>query len=106
MEMEMKITGLRTFIVDSSGGRGGPQWVFVKVLTDQDGLWGLGEGSVTSKATTIAAAIMEHERFLQVRDPLNIEWLWMQMYLVPLWRVVLVLIFHTSAYPITLSRSN
>ena len=74
----MKITDLTTFIVDSSEGRGGPQWVFVKVLTDQDGLWGLGEGSVTSKATTIAAAIMEHERFLQGRDPLNIEWLWQQ----------------------------
>jgi galactonate dehydratase len=98
----MKIAGLRTFIVDSSGGRGGPQWVFVKVLTDQDGLWGLGEGSVTSKATTIAAAIMEHERFLQGRDPLNIEWLWQQMYRVPRWRGGPVLNSAISAIEIAL----
>jgi galactonate dehydratase len=98
----MKITGLRTFIVDSADGRGGPQWVFVKVLTDQDGLWGLGEGSVTSKATTIAAAIMEHERFLQGRDPLNIEWLWQQMYRVPRWRGGPVLNSAISAIEIAL----
>jgi galactonate dehydratase len=98
----MKITGLKTFIVDSTDGRGGPQWVFVKVLTDQDGLWGLGEGSVTSKATTIAAAIMEHERFLQGRDPLNIEWLWQQMYRVPRWRGGPVLDSAISAIEIAL----
>src|SRR5947199_3045830 len=100
--MRMKITGLKTFIVDSTDGRGGPQWVFVKVLTDQDGLWGLGEGSVTSKATTIAAAIMEHERFLQGRDPLNIEWLWQQMYRVPRWRGGPVLNSAISAIEIAL----
>src|SRR5436309_2485919 len=98
----MKITGLKTFIVDSSDGHGGPQWVFVKVLTDQDGLWGLGEGSVTSKATTIAAAIMENERFLQGRDPLNIEWLWQQMYRVPRWRGGPVLNSAISAIEIAL----
>lgn len=98
----MKITGLKTFVVDSSDGRGGPQWVFVKVLTDQDGLWGLGEGSVTSKATTIAAAIMEHERFLLGRDPLNIEWLWQQMYRVLRWRGGPVLNSALSAIEIAL----
>jgi galactonate dehydratase len=60
--------------------------VFVKVHTDQDGLAGLGEGTVTSKAQTIAAAIQEQERFLVGRDPLNIEWLWQAMYRYPRWR--------------------
>ena len=98
----MKITGLKTFIVDSADGRGGPQWVFVKVFTDQDGLYGVGEGSVTSKATTIAAAIMEHERLLQGRDPLNIEWLWQQMYRIPRWRGGPVLNSAISAIEIAL----
>lgn len=78
----MKITGLKTFVVDSGGGN----WVFVKVYTDQAGLTGLGEGTVTSRAQTIAAAIEEHERFLVGRDPMNIEWLWQAMYRYPRWR--------------------
>ncbi len=78
----MKITGLQTFVVDAGGGN----WVFVKVHTDQDGLTGLGEGTVTSKAQTIAAAIQEHERFLVGRDPFNIEWLWQAMYRYARWR--------------------
>src|SRR5687767_8860311 len=78
----MKITGLKTFVVDSGGGN----WVFVKVYTDQDGLTGLGEGTVMSKAQTIAASIQEHERFLVGRDPANIEWLWQAMYRYPRWR--------------------
>jgi galactonate dehydratase len=81
----MKITGLRTFVVAASE-TGGGNWVFVKVYTDQDGLTGLGEGSVTSKAQTIAAAIEEHERFLVGRDPARIEWLWQAMYRYPRWR--------------------
>ncbi len=98
----MKITRLKTFIVDSADGRGGPQWVFVKVLTDEHGLYGIGEGSVTSKASTIAAAIMEHERFLVGRDPLNIEWIWQQLYRVPRWRGGPVLNSAISAVEIAL----
>jgi len=78
----VKITGLQTFVVDAGAGN----WVFVKVHTDQDGLVGLGEGTVTSKAQTIVAAIAEHERFLVGRDPLAIEWLWQAMYRYPRWR--------------------
>jgi galactonate dehydratase len=81
----MKITGLQTFVV-AVGETGGGNWVFVKVHTDQDGLTGLGEGTVTSKAQTIVAAIEEHERFLVGRDPLAIEWLWQAMYRYPRWR--------------------
>jgi galactonate dehydratase len=78
----VKITGLQTFVVSAGSGN----WVFVKVHTDQDGLTGLGEGTVTSKAQTIVAAIEEHERFLVGRDPANIEWLWQAMYRYPRWR--------------------
>jgi galactonate dehydratase len=104
----MKITHLKTFIVDSSaepksftGFRSAPQWVFVRVYTDE-GLIGLGEGSVTSKATTIAAAIMELERMLIGCDPTQIERLWQRMYRVPRWRGGPVLNSAISAIEIAL----
>ena len=79
--LNLKITGLKTFVVYV----GGLNWVFCKVYTNQ-GLVGLGEGSVTSKEATVAAAIMEHERFLVGQDPTNIELLWQGMFRYPRWR--------------------
>ena len=54
-------------------------WVFCKVYTNQ-GLTGLGEGSITSKEATLAQAIMEHERYLVGKDPTDIELHWQAMY--------------------------
>ena len=70
-QLNLKITKLGTFVVNV----GSVNWVFCKVYTNQ-GLVGLGEGSVTSKESTIVAAIMEHERFLAGKDPTEIELLW------------------------------
>jgi len=47
--LNLKITGLKTFVVNV----GGLNWVFCKIYTNQ-GLVGLGEGSVTSKEATVA----------------------------------------------------
>jgi galactonate dehydratase len=79
--LNLKITGLKTFVVNT----GSNNWVFCKVLTNA-GLVGLGEGSVTSKELTVAAAIQEHERFLVGKDPTDIELLWQGMYRNPRWR--------------------
>src|SRR3954454_11682580 len=79
--LKLKITGLKTFTVNT----GSLNWVFCKVYTD-GGLVGLGEGSVTSKEATVAAAIMEHERFLVGKDPTDIELLWQGMFRNPRWR--------------------
>jgi galactonate dehydratase len=79
--LHLKITGLKTFIVNV----GGSNWAFCKVYTDQ-GLVGLGEGSITSKEATLVQAIMEHERFLIGQDPTNIELLWQGMFRHPRWR--------------------
>src|ERR1700723_958756 len=73
--LNLKITGLKTFVVNA----GGLNWVFCKVYTN-GGLGGLGEGSVTSKEATIAQAIMEHERFLIGQDPTGIEALGQSMF--------------------------
>ena len=77
----LKITGLKTIIVNA----GSVNWVFCKVLTNE-GITGLGEGSITSKEATLAQAIMEHERFLVGKDPTDIELLWQGMFRYPRWR--------------------
>ena len=95
--LNLKITGLKTFVVNV----GGLNWVFCKVYTNQ-GLVGLGEGSVTSKEATVAQAIMEHERFLVGKDPTNIELLWQGMFRYPRWRGGPVLNSAISAVEIAL----
>src|SRR5258705_4665998 len=76
--LNLKITGIKTFVVNV----GSVNWVFCKVYTNQ-GLTGLGEGSVTSKEATMSQAIMEHERFLVGKDPTDIELLWQGMFRYP-----------------------
>jgi galactonate dehydratase len=95
--LRLKITGVKTFLVYA----GGANWVFCKVYTDQ-GLVGLGEGSVTSKEATVAQAIQEHERFLVGKDPTDIELLWQGMYRYPRWRGGPVLNSAISAVEIAL----
>ncbi len=79
--LNLKIAGLKTFTVNA----GSVNWVFCKVYTNQ-GLTGLGEGSITSKEATLAQAILEHERFLVGKDPTDIELLWQGMFRYPRWR--------------------
>src|SRR6266568_3205316 len=79
--LNLKITGLKTFVINA----GSVNWVYCKVYTNQ-GLVGLGEGSVTSKEATVSQAILEHERFLVGKDPTDIELLWQGMYRFPRWR--------------------
>jgi galactonate dehydratase len=79
--LNLRITGLKTFVVNV----GSVNWAFCKVYTNQ-GLTGLGEGSITSKEATLTQAIMEHERFLIGKDPSDIELLWQGMFRYPRWR--------------------
>ena len=79
--LNLRITDLKTFVVNV----GSVNWVFCKVYTNQ-GLTGLGEGSITSKEATLTQAIMEHERFLLGKDPTEIELLWQGMFRYPRWR--------------------
>lgn len=80
-KLNLKITGIKPIVVN----HGSVNWVFCKVTTNQ-GLTGLGEGSVTSKEATLAEAIREHERMLIGKDPTDIELLWQQMFRWPRWR--------------------
>jgi galactonate dehydratase len=98
--LHLKVTDLKTFIVNL-GGRNASNYVFVKIYTDQ-GITGLGEGSVTSKEATVAAAIEEHKRYLLGKDPADIEMHWQAMYRWPRWRSGPILNSAISAVEIAL----
>lgn len=82
--LNLKVTGLKTFVVDT-GPDSDENYVFVKIYTNQ-GITGLGEGTMTGKARTVAAAIEEHERYLVGKDPTDIEYLWQAMFRGPRYR--------------------
>ncbi len=80
--LHLKVRDLKSWIVNHSANK---NYVFCKVYTEQ-GITGVGEGSVTSKAATMKAAIDEHHRYLVGRDPTDIEMHWQAMYRWPRWR--------------------
>ncbi|RFC67575.1 MULTISPECIES: galactonate dehydratase [Mesorhizobium] len=65
----MKITSITTRIVNAEMRN----WVFVKVETDQDGLWGWGEATLEWKTRAVAGAIEDLAPLLIGRDPRDIE---------------------------------
>ncbi len=64
----MRITGIETFTV----GAGWKNWLFIRVLTDVDGLYGVGEGTLNGFIRTTEAAIRELEHFVIGEDPRRI----------------------------------
>ena len=97
-QLRLEITDLRTFVVDTGGDE---NFVFVKVYTDQ-GLVGLGEGTLTGMAAAVNQTILEYKRLLVGRNPANIEGLWLEMYRGPRYRGGLVKTTAISAIEIGL----
>lgn len=64
----MKITDIRTFVVDCFR----TNWVFVKVYTDE-GITGVGEGTLEYKELALSGAIDHIRSELVGQDPLTIE---------------------------------
>ena len=64
----MKITGIETYTV----GAGWKNWLFIRVLTDEDGLYGIGEGTLNGFIRTTEAAVRELEQFVIGEDPRRI----------------------------------
>ncbi len=62
--------------IPTSGGNH-YQWVFLKVLTSEPGLYGIGSASNVNQAFTVTTAIQKHYApFLVGKDPDRIEDLW------------------------------
>jgi len=78
----MKITRISTIVVNARMRN----WVFVKVETDQPGLWGWGEATLEWKTRAVAGAIEDVGVLLIGQDPRRVEHLWQTMHRQYFWR--------------------
>lgn len=65
----MKITAVETVVVHAIHRN----WIFVKVLTDQPGLYGWGEATLEWKTRAVKATIEDLSLFVIGEDPMRIE---------------------------------
>jgi galactonate dehydratase len=77
----MKITGIQTLVCNARMRN----WVFVKVLTDQPGLWGWGESTLEWHTRAVVGAVQDIEPLLLGQDPRRVEYLWQMMYRQHFW---------------------
>ncbi len=94
----MKITAVETHICYAYR----TNWVFVRVLTSEPGLYGIGEATLEYREDTIIAACHDLARELIGRDPRNIEAIWHDNYRDAYWRGGPVLMSAISAIDIAL----
>lgn len=79
----MKITNVSTLIVNANMRN----WVFVKVETDEPGIYGWGEATLEWKTKTVVGAVEDISRFIIGEDPFRIEHLYQMMYRQYFWKV-------------------
>ncbi len=77
----MKITSIETLVCHARMRN----WIFVKVLTDQPGLWGWGEATLEWHTRSVVGAIEDISQLLIGEDPRRIEYLWQMMYRQHFW---------------------
>lgn len=77
----MKITEVRVIVACP-----GRNYVWVKVLTDEPGLYGVGEGTLNGSEPIVAEALRHMAPLLIGRDPQRIEDLWHLLYRQSYWR--------------------
>src|ERR1700675_21259 len=78
----MKITGISTRVVNARMRN----WIFVKVETDQPGLYGWGEATLEWKTMGVVGAVEDLSVLLIGQDPRRVEHLWQVMYRQYFWR--------------------
>jgi galactonate dehydratase len=77
----MKITAIETHVCHARMRN----WIFVKVVTDQPGLWGWGEATLEWHTRSVVGAIQDIEPLLIGEDPTRVEHLWQMMYRQHFW---------------------
>lgn len=77
----MKITAVRTFVCNAVMRN----WVFVRVETDQPGLYGWGEATLEWHTRSVVGAVDDLAPLLLGEDPLRIEHLWQTMFRQHFW---------------------
>jgi galactonate dehydratase len=79
----MQITALKTVVVNAEMRN----WVFVKIETDQPGLYGWGEASLEWKTRAVVGAVDDFAPMLIGEDPNRIEHIYQKLYRQSFWRV-------------------
>jgi galactonate dehydratase len=79
----MKITGIRTVVVNAEMRN----WIFVRVDTDQPGLYGWGEATLEWKTRAVVGAVEDLTPLVMGRDPRDIEQLIRIMHKHGFWRI-------------------
>lgn len=77
----MKITAIETIVCHARMRN----WLFVKVVTDQPGLWGWGEATLEWHTRSVIGAVEDISQLLIGEDPRRIEYLWQMMYRQHFW---------------------
>lgn len=77
----MKITDIKTIVCNARMRN----WIFVKVITDQPGLYGWGEATLEWHTRSVIGAIEDISQLLIGEDPTRIEHLWQMMYRQHFW---------------------
>ncbi len=77
----MKITAIETLVCHARMRN----WVFVKVVTDQPGLFGWGEATLEWHTRGVVGAIEDLSQLLIGEDPRRIEHLWQMMFRQHFW---------------------
>jgi galactonate dehydratase len=77
----MKITAVETLVCHARMRN----WIFVKVLTDQPGLWGWGEATLEWHTRAVVGAVADLAELIVGEDPTRIEHLWQMMYRQHFW---------------------
>ena len=79
----MKITGIRTVVVNAEMRN----WIFVRVDTDQPGLYGWGEATLEWKTRAVTGAVDDIAPLVIGKDPRDIENLVRTMHKHGFWRI-------------------
>ena len=77
----MKITAIETLVCHARMRN----WIFVKVVTDEPGLFGWGEATLEWHTRSVVGAIEDIAQLLIGEDPTRIEYLWQMMYRQHFW---------------------
>lgn len=78
----MKITRISTSVVNARMRN----WVFVRIETDQPGLFGLGEATLEFQTRAVVGAVEDLAILVVGQDPRNIEHLWQVMFRHPFFK--------------------
>ena len=77
----MRITSIETHVCHARMRN----WIFVKVLTDEPGLYGWGEATLEWHTRAVVGAIEDLSELVVGEDPTRIEHLWQMMYRQHFW---------------------